>query len=51
MLIRLKTECRDDYLKMHRSPDPVLIQALHDMHHRDYRVHILGDLLVASTSA
>lgn len=48
MVIRLKPECRDAYLKLHRAPDSVVMQALRDMHHRDYRIHLLGDLLVAS---
>lgn len=48
MLIKVRTECRDAYLELHKSADPIVMQAIRDAHHKDYTIFILGNLLVCT---
>lgn len=48
MVIHVKPECRQAYLELHQNPDPIVMQALKDAHHKDYTIFILGDLLLAT---
>lgn len=48
MVIYVKPERREEYLALHANPDPKVMQALKDANHRDYRLYILGELLLAT---
>lgn len=48
LIARLRPERAEEYLAMHRNPDPRALSALERAQHRNYAIHRHGELLVAT---
>ncbi len=48
MATRLRPERVEDYLAMHRAPDPAVLPMLERYGHCDYTLHLVEDLVIAS---
>ncbi|MEM5502958.1 L-rhamnose mutarotase [Ahrensia kielensis] len=48
MVINVRPEHREEYLRLHKEPDPIVMQALRDANHVNYTIFNLGNLLVCT---